>query len=294
MSNRVSRRDVLAGIAAIGARAAMGHIQLANSPKEDARKEYQIGCFTRPWSDEHYLVAFDAIALAGYKHVGLMTTKLPGSYIITSQSSLEDSAKIGEEARLRGLTVSAVFGGDLRKLINNAAAVGAGTLIFGGIGRQKDYDAYYSEIGDCCAYAAEKQIELVIKPQGGLNSTGEQCKRVVEKVGDNNFRLWYDPGNIFYYSYSNGKLDPSDDALMAAGVVTGMCVKDFRPPENVDVIPGQGIVNFKRVIEELHRGGFTAGPLVIETLSPIQEAKERIAEARKVREFVNGILASLA
>ena len=36
---------------------------------------YMIACYTRPWAKHEYRVALDAIAEAGYKYVGLMTTK---------------------------------------------------------------------------------------------------------------------------------------------------------------------------------------------------------------------------
>lgn len=303
MFTPVSRRDVLMGMTATGAAAVLGSSRGAMAAHGGEGAQYPIGCFTRPWSDQHYLVAFDAIAEAGYKHVGFMTTKLPGNYIITYRTPIEAAAKAGQEARARGLSVPAAWGGGLpveksvedgvaalRKLVDNAAAAQVGTLIMGGTG-PRDYDAYYKAIEECCDYAAEKHVALVIKPHGGLNSTGEQCKKTVEKVGQKNFHLWYDPGNIFYYS--NGKLDPADDARTAAGVVTGMCVKDFKPPKNVDVTPSQGEVNFKKVLSELRRGGFTAGPLVVETLGPIQDPKERIAEAKKARQFVETLVAGL-
>jgi len=303
MQNQISRREVLTGMAATGVATVLASAPRSMGSQGSAVAEYQIGCFTRPWSDQHYLVAFDAIAEAGYKHVGFMTTKLPGNYIITYHTPLEDAAKAGEEASSRGLSVPAAWGGGLpversvedgvsalRKLVDNAAAARVGTLIMGGTG-PKDYDAYYKAIEECCGYAAEKHVALVIKPHGGLNSTGEQCKKTVEKVGQKNFHLWYDPGNIFYYS--NGKLDPADDARTAAGVVTGMCVKDFKPPKNVDVTPSQGEVDFKKVLRELRRGGFTTGPLVVETLGPLKDAKERIAEAKRARQFVETLVAGL-
>jgi sugar phosphate isomerase/epimerase len=262
---------------------------------------WQIGCFTRPWSDQPYTVAFDAIAEAGYKYVGFMTTKMPGGYIITINTPVEVAAKAGEEAARRGLTPIAAWGGGLpvrnsvdegvaalRKLIDQANAAKVPTLLMGGTARQAEYDAYYKAIAECCDYAAEKKVTLVIKPHGGLNSTGEQCKKTVEKVGKANFRLWYDPGNIFYYS--NGKLDPVDDAKNVNGVVSGMCVKDFKPPKNVDVQPGDGEVKFKEVIQTLQAGGFTSGPLVVETLRPTNDPKERIELARKAREFVESFV----
>jgi hypothetical protein len=32
-----------------------------------------------------------------------------------------------------------------------------------------------------------------------------------DSLGDKSFRIWYDPGNVFYYS--DGKLDPEPDVL---------------------------------------------------------------------------------
>lgn len=283
---------------------ATGKSSLALAAEPNLIELFPVGCFTRPWSDQPYTAAFDAIAEAGYRHVGFMTTKLPGNYIITYHTTIEDAARAGAEAKTRGLSVPAAWGGGLpvqnsvedgvaalKKLVDNANAAGVGTLIMGGTTRQSEYDAYYKAIEECCDYAAEKHVALVIKPHGGLNSTGEQCKKTVEKVGQKNFRFWYDPGNIFYYS--SGKLDPIEDAPSAAGVVTGMCVKDFKPPKNVDVTPGRGQVNFKKVIAELRQGGFTSGPLVVETLGPIEDPKQRITEARKAREFIENVLKEL-
>jgi sugar phosphate isomerase/epimerase len=162
----------------------------------------------------------------------------------------------------------------------------------GGTGNLKQYDDYYKAIAESCDYAAEKNVSLVIKPHGGFNANGEQCKKTVDKVGKKNFRLWYDPGNIFFYS--GGKLDPIDDAKSVAGIVTGMCVKDFKPPLNVDVTPGDGMVKFDRVMAELKKGGFNSGPLVVETLGPIEDPKQKIAEAKKTREFVERMVAGLS
>jgi sugar phosphate isomerase/epimerase len=295
MPPQLSRRTVLTGIAATTAAALAPRLSFA------AESPYQIGCFTRPWNTEPYLTAFDAIAEAGFKYCGLMTTK--GGYILTAKTPIDDCHKAGEEAKKRGLGVLAAWGGglpvakgvdagieELKKLIDNANAATVGTLIMGGT-NDKLYDAYYKAIEECCEYAEQKKVALVIKPHGGSNSTGEQCKKTVEKVNKKNFKLWYDPGNIFFYSA--GKLDPIDDAKTVGGIVTGTCVKDFKAPKSVDVTPGDGLVKFPEVMAELKKGGFTSGPLVVETLGPVTDPKQRIAEARKAREMIEAVVAKL-
>ena len=90
--------------------------------------------------------------------------------------------------------------------------------------------------------------DIVLKPHGGLNATGPQCRKAIELVGQRNFTLWYDPGNIYYYS--DGKLDPAEDARTVSGIVTGMCVKDFtmstsggKRSKDVMVNPGEGKIS---------------------------------------------------
>ncbi|MFB0552880.1 MAG: neutral/alkaline non-lysosomal ceramidase N-terminal domain-containing protein [Phycisphaerae bacterium] len=260
---------------------------------------WQIGCYTRPWADYDYRVALDAIAEAGFKYAGLMTTKSKTRLVISISTTLEEAARVGQEVKSRNLKVLSVYGGGipvakslkagiggLKKLIDNCAACDAKNLLMGGIGDEKLYEVYYKAIAECCDYAAEKGVGISIKPHGGLNATGPQCRKTIEMVGHRNFRIWYDPGNIFFYS--NGKLDPVDDAATVDGLVTGMCVKDYRHPKNVSVTPGTGQVDFPAVLARLKKGGFTHGPLIVECLQP-GDLKETLAEARKVRLFLEGL-----
>ncbi len=153
----------------------------------------------------------------------------------------------------------------------------------GGIGDEKLYEPYYKAIAECCDYAAAKGMGISVKPHGGLNATGPQCRKTVEFVGNKNFGIWYDPGNIFYYS--DGKLNPVDDAPSVDGLVMGMSVKDFQPPKNVDVTPGTGMVDFPAVFAKLQAGGFKRGALVVECLEP-GDLPHTLAEAKKTREFL--------
>ena len=157
-----------------------------------------------------------------------------------------------------------------------------------GVSAPEIEDDYYKTIAACCDYAAEKGVELTLKPHGGTNATGAQCRKHIETVGHKNFRLWYDPGNIYYYS--DGTIDPVDDAADVDGLVTGMCVKDFKMPKNVNVTPGTGMVDFPKVFERLAKGGFTRGSLIIECLNTGDD-QYLISEAIKARKLLEELTA---
>jgi len=233
---------------------------------------------------------------AGFKYAGLMTAKSKNNLVISVATTLEEAEQVGREARKRGLKIPSVYGGGipvdksleagiegLRKLIDNCAACGAGNLLMGGVGNEKLFNVYYKAIAECCDYAAEKGIGISVKPHGGLNATGPQCRKTIEMVNHKNFRIWYDPGNIYYYS--DGKRDPVTDAASVDGLVVGMYVKDYKHPKKVDLTPGTGMVDFPAVMARLKQGGFTGGPLVVECLEP-GDMEQTLAEAKKVRQFL--------
>lgn len=256
---------------------------------------FQLGCYTRPFDAFDYRTALDAIAEAGYRHCGLMTAKGKSWVIITADTPPEEAAQVGAEVRQRGLKCASVYGDyppsadiaanvkALQRLVEHCAACGSPDLLLGGVGDEKLHDAYYHAIREVCDFAAAKGVRLTIKPHGGQIATGPQCRQAIEFVGHRNFRLWYDPGNIFYYS--DGARNPVDDAATVDGLVVGMSAKDFLPPKEVMVTPGTGRVDFPAVFARLRQGGFTTGPVLVETLAK-GDLKQVTAEARKAREFL--------
>lgn len=270
---------------------------------EKTGNAWQIGCYTRPWDKYEYLVALDAIAEAGFKYAGLMTAKAPGGLVVNVDTPVEEAQKVGAECKKRGLKIPSLYGGDipvgksleegiagLKRLIDNCSVIGVSNLMMGGVGDEKLYDAYFKAIAECCDYAAQKGIGISMKPHGGLNATGPQCRKAVEKVGNKNFRIWYDAGNIFYYS--DGKLNPIDDAATVDGLVVGMSIKDFKMPKDVMLTPGTGMVDFPKVMARLKKGGFTGGPLLVECLSQ-GDLPFLLAEAKKARGFLESLVATL-
>jgi len=259
---------------------------------------WQIGCYTRPWEKHDYRVALDGIAGAGYKYAGLMTSKT--GTVINKDSTPEEAAAVYEEVKSRGLKIISLYGGNfdvrksitegiegLKRLIDSAEICGSHNLLLAGIATPGLVDNYYKVVAECCDYAAGKGVGITVKPHGPLNSTGRECRPLVDRGGHKNFRLWYDPGNIYYYS--DGKLDPVDDAAEVDGLVAGMSVKDFIMPKEVNVTPGTGMVNFKGVMLRLRKGGFKRGPLVVECLTS-GDLKFINAEARKARLFLEELI----
>jgi sugar phosphate isomerase/epimerase len=289
-NNQFSRRDFVGKI--ILGTTGITILSSARAPR------WQIGCYTRPWAQYDYRVAFDGIAEAGFKFAGLMTSK--SGYVITKDTPPEQAAAVFEEAKSRSLRIASIYGSNFdvrksvdegiagfKKLIDNTAICGCPNLLLGGIADPKLVDNYYKVVAECCDYAAGKRVGITVKPHGPLNSTGRECRPLIEKVGKKNFRLWYDPGNIYFYS--DGKLNPVDDAGEVDGLVAGMSVKDFRLPKTVDVTPGTGMVDFKGVMDHLRNGGFKRGPLIVECLAP-GELSFVNSEARKARQFLEELM----
>jgi sugar phosphate isomerase/epimerase len=261
-----------------------------------AAPAWRIGCYTRPWDQHDYRVALDGIAEAGYRYAGLMTHKGKSWVMITVDTTPDEAAAIGEEVRKRGLETISIYGGNfpvekgvaagvagLKRLIDNTAACRCPGLLLGGTDKPDLAEPYLKVLAECCDYAASKKVALTIKPHGGANATGAECRKLVERVGHKNLGIWYDPGNILYYS--EGKLDPVTDVGSADGYIVGMSIKDFRPPKEVLVTPGTGKVDFRRVLARAKQGGFTQGPLVVECLDKGEPAKVT-AEAKRARLFL--------
>ena len=302
-STPLSRRSFLAATAKLGAAglaaSTLGPLFAANTGAT-RQPAWQIGCYTRVFDQFDYPVALDAMAEAGFKYVGLMTTNIKQWVMIKTTTPIEEVQAMSDAARKRGLKVLSVYGDfsvtdsleagirGLKQLIDDSAICSCPNLMLGGTTDEKLYQLYYKTITECCDYAAAKGVGLSIKPHGGQNATGAQCRKAIDLVGKKNFRLWYDPGNAFYYS--DGKLDPVTDAATVDDLVVGMSVKDFLPPKEVLVNIGEGKVDFPGVFARLKQGGFTHGPLIVECLArgPLESVKAAATKARGFLEKLTG------
>ncbi|MGA2617999.1 MAG: TIM barrel protein [Thermoguttaceae bacterium] len=303
--DRATGREFLATAIGSGAAAAAAPALLAGmAAGQPARGgPWQIGCYTRPWAELDYRAALDDIAAAGFKYAGLMSAKGRTGLVISPETSIEAARQIGDEARQRGLGILSVWGGQvpidrsieaagagLRHLVEACAAAGAKSLLLVSVDDRRFYQPFFQAVAECCDYAARQGVGLTIKPHGSLVATGPELRKCVELVGKKNFSIFYDAGNILFYS--DGKVNPVDDAAAVAGLVTGWCIKDFsdKPQKDVALEPGTGKVDFRGVLARLKQGGFVAGPLIVETLAP-GDRPRLIEEAKKARRFLEDLLA---
>jgi sugar phosphate isomerase/epimerase len=294
----LSRRDFLKATVALTCAGAAPPAWAASLAAPNSG--WQLGCYTRPWAEFDYREALDDIAEAGFKFAGLMTTRNKARLVVSAESTPEEVAAVAGEARKRGLKILSIWGGNfpveksveagiagLKKLVDHSGICGCPHLMLGGTGDPRLVKPYYQVVAGCCDYAAAKGVGLSVKPHGGQNATGAQCRKLIEQIGHKNFRLWYDPGNIFYYS--DGTLDPVEDAAFVDGLVVGMSVKDFQPPKEVLVTPGTGKVKFREVLARLKKGGFVSGPLIVECLARSEDRRVIATEARKARRFLESL-----
>ena len=264
--------------------------------------KWPIGCFNRPWREVggDISVALVGMKAAGYHIAGLLsrhkTEPFIGSdatpeYLHALREKISASGLRVNMGALRVKTDGAVSDGvaDLRKQIDNAHQLGLEYLLTFGVDHASEYDTFYTVIKDGAAYAAERKLKLVMKPHGGGSGAAEEITRCLEKVGHPNFKIWYDAGNIIYYT---GK-DPLEQLKPIAQYVTGFCAKDCDHEKGeVWLEFGRGRVDFAAVFGELKKAGFN-GPVMVECCARGKTAEEMTENARKNREFLEKLFAAL-
>jgi sugar phosphate isomerase/epimerase len=287
------RRQFLKLGAAAASLACISQAVAQPAAQAPAADRWQLGCFTRPFGEFSFAETLVGIAQAGFKAVGLMSMRLPEGGVTLTDATQQQAATAKQMAADHDLVIATTYYSGppvqkslqegiagMRKLIDNCSTAGCKAILLGGTTKEALYEDYYRAVSANCDYAAELKISLTLKPHGGLNATGPQCRQTIQRVDHPIFTMWYDPGNIYYYS--DGELNPVEDAATVAGLVTGVCIKDFQPPKEVAINPGSGKVDFPAVLQTLHAGGFTEGPLIVETLAP-GDYQDTVNNARMAR-----------
>jgi len=261
---------------------------------------WPIGCFNRPWTRWTLDDTLKAIKGAGYGTIGLLT-RTKADPFIAADATPEYLEALKQSLAASGLTANmgalrsrhdipledTVKG--LEKEIDNAAFLGLKYVMTFGVEDPAQYEQYFGSMARAAAYGAEKGVRVVMKPHGGSSGASAEIVAAVKKVGHPNFRIWYDAGNIIYYT---GK-DPIEELKPIVQYVTGFCAKDCAAPHTEVMIQfGTGKVDFAGVFEVLKSSGFD-GPIMVECCAIGDTPEATAANARANREFLEKVLASI-
>ena len=279
-------------------------LPLSISAASDKRAHWPIGAFNRPWAGDKknwgYDAALDGMKAAGYRLTGLLT-RTENQPFTGSDATNEYLADLKKKIAARGLTavMAALRTKDdlpldeqikgMRKQVDNAKFVGVEFLLTFGVGKEEYYENYYKLMHDAAAYSHERGLKLVLKPHGGSSGDAEEITRCIEKVKHPNFKVWFDAGNIIYYT---GK-DPLEQLKPVIHHVTGFCAKDCdKQKGSVWLEFGAGKVDFPAVFGELKKSGFN-GPVMVECCALGDTADIVTENMRKNREYLEKVFASL-
>ena len=296
----MNRRNFLCA-ATVGA-TSLGTLSFSSAfgaEKPASTVQWPIGCFNRPWTKWSYDDALDGIAAAGYKLTGFLTGQR-GEAFTSSSATPEYLSNLKKRIAQRGLEANMTVVrfkpeasladniADLRKQIENAARLDLKYMLTFGVDQPAHYDNFYRLMTDAAAQSEKHNLRLVLKPHGGGSGASEEILRCLEKVAHSNFKIWYDAGNIIYYT---GK-DPLAELEPIAKHVTGFCAKDCAAPKGEVMSQfGTGKVDFKGVFAKLKSVGYN-GPIMVEGVQVGATADETTAHARANREFLEKILAA--
>jgi sugar phosphate isomerase/epimerase len=304
MSTPLTRRDFVAATSAVLTTALLPRSLAAASASAPA--SWPIGCFNRPWTKWSYDTTLDGIKAAGYAWTGLLSPTKDDPFTNASATP-EYLAALKQKIAARGLKLNmtalrvkhtvplAEAIADVRQQLTNAHTVGAEFALTFGVDKPEHYDAYFKVMADAAAFAQERGIKVVLKPHGGGSGASDEIRKAMKAVGHRNFKVWYDAGNIIYYT---GK-DPVAELEPIAEHVAGFCAKDCsvatvngqRKPD-VMIQFGTGQVDFAGVFRKLKAAGFQ-GPIMVECCKIGATAEETTANARANRLFLEKTLAAL-
>jgi sugar phosphate isomerase/epimerase len=268
---------------------------------------WPIGCFNRPWTKWSYDEALDGTKAAGYTLTGLLSPTKDDVFT-SANASPEYLAALKAKIAARGLRVNmtalrvktalplAEAIADTRLQIAHGHTMGVQFALTFGEDKPERYAHYFKIMADAAAYAQERGINLVMKPHGGGSGSSQEIITAIKTVGHPNFKIWYDAGNIIYYT---GK-DPVAELEPLLPHVTGFCAKDCsvatgpdgKRKADVMIQFGTGRVDFAAVFRKLKSGGFN-GPVMVECCQIGATAAETTAHARANREFLEKVLASV-
>ncbi len=297
MGDAMNRREWLQRAIVGGAATAL---VLSQGRTLSASVHWSIGCFNRPWTTWSFDETLRQIKAAGYQTTGLLT-RTKDEPFIGADATPEYLARLKQ--RIAGNGLKANMGAlrsrhdiplnesikEVRQQIENADGLALTYLLTFGVDKPEEYAHYYKVMSDAAAYAQERRIKLVMKPHGGGSGASDEIVAAMKAVQHPNFKIWYDAGNIIYYTGKN----PVEELKPIARHVTGFCAKDCGAVKGDVMIQfGTGKVDFAAVFGTLKAAGF-AGLVMVECCKVGATAVETMGNARANRLFLEKVLAQV-
>ncbi|MFQ5811065.1 MAG: sugar phosphate isomerase/epimerase family protein [Armatimonadota bacterium] len=252
----------------------------------------ELGCFNRPWSEYDYDDALAGMAAAGYTVTGFMRQQKEA--LVDADSTPEQMEQLKAQVAKHGLSPSTVLGinplgqpmseavEQFKRFIDNVAASGSKYILSCGTSKEEQYDEYYELMRQTSGYAADKGVVMTLKPHGGISATSRELLTALERVDHPNFHIYYDAGNVHFYTGESA----AEDVKLIAKHAVGLCVKDNTGGQkgDVNIEPGTGEVDFDAVFGTLLDAGFD-GPCIVECLGgdTLEDVNER---AKRTRDFI--------
>jgi len=247
----------------------------------------ELGCFTRPWNQSAFGDFLAGAEAAGYALAGFMHQQ--GQPVLGITSPPGRATEVRAEVQAAGLTPSTLLAGMLlgqpmeegsahfRQIIDLAAEAGCRFVLTCGTDNEDHRQSYIDIIRATADYAAEQGVVLTLKPHGGISATSRELAAIHDDIGHPSFGIYYDPGNVHYYT----GLSAAEDVNLLGNRAVAMCIKDNVGGRHGDVAiePGTGEVDFDAVLGTLFGNGF-AGPCLVEclggkTLTEVNESAKR-------------------
>ena len=257
-----------------------------------------LGCFSRPWTKYALEVSMEGTAQAGFQYFGFMTAgdglPLPPN---ASQEQVNNLAGLLEKYNLKNLeNYTSIPWGDeavaraaLHSYVDNSHTLGATFMHNSGTNDEALYDQFLELMEEAAEYAKSKGIVVMMKPHGGVTATARGLVALMQRISSDNLKVFYDPGNVLFYTGER----PEDDFEALAPYVAGMSIKDETGgvQGSVDVTPGDGDVDFRALFTILRDHDFD-GPCMIEQLG--EGTVEQVHhEAVRARRYLHDLLDEL-
>jgi sugar phosphate isomerase/epimerase len=200
----------------------------------------------RGWN-EHVLLESDARSLSKLQRMlntlGLIPVSLSGHSDLTTKDGLE----LGRQAL---------------NLCDRMGIALMNTAIGGHYSEQEDETAFMANIGALADHAAERDVMIGLEVHGEITRSGAKAVAMIQRINRPNVRVNYDTANVEFYDNGTKAVD---DLPIAVPYLISCHIKDHigGAREWNFPAPGEGAVDFVRILRIMQAGGYT-GPLSVE------------------------------